>query len=159
MSKPTYTPGFKLRKDFRVTLNDKSRVTVRKAKCYLSISVDAHRHDVEDSHGLLGDLFTGKHLGRDGHIIQGWAEFGMEWQALPKDPKLVREDRQPQLTSISRATKARRRLASVAQDNGLFQPARVACAHAGTDHLIAECIQDEILTGDLDAAEAFKKRI
>ena len=156
VSAPVNIPGLKVRKDFTISLNDNSVIMVRRSKNYLSISVNGHYHDFDDSYGLLGDFFTGDPVGRDGRLIQDWVEYGMEWQVLPDEPKLFRENRPPQLPHAScqmpteAAASKLRRLLRRSDSAMLYELAETACADAGPD--LSDCINNLLLTA---AAEAF----
>jgi hypothetical protein len=156
ISEPVYTPGFKVRREYNIVLNDKSVINVRKNKSFLSISVVGGHEDFDHSYGLLGDFYTGDSLGRDGRTIEDWTEYGMEWQVQPDEPMLFKSPREPQLPSekcrMPGVAKPNRRLRAL-QNRDLVDKAMAACARAGDE--FDACMSDVMLTGDLSFAEAW----
>jgi hypothetical protein len=112
----------------------------------------------EDSVGLMGNFKSGKRLARDGiTVIENPEDFGQEWQVLDTEPKLFEssffEPQHPSacILPTSIALEGRRRLLEDKVSRGA---AEKACAHVrGQDK--ENCIEDILMTGDLDMANNF----
>lgn len=148
---------------FVINLNDKMTIHVRHGK-FMSVAIDGQDVALTGSLGMMGGYERGDMLARDGStVLTDFDNFGFEWQVNPAmdDPILFATAREPQLphekcrlpTKEALASRTRRRLRG-RTDEGLYQSALQACQE---NHLsdIDSCIDDVILTGDLDMALAW----
>ena len=136
-------------------LNDKSSVTFKVIKEFLTVAVSGHAEDFEHSVGLLGDFHLGKPYGRDGERIYDFNEYGLEWQVREEEPMLFVEAREPQLPNAKcrfpDEPRPRRHLKS-SQNPALFEKAQSACANR--EHYDA-CLDDVMYTGEVALAAAW----
>jgi hypothetical protein len=136
-------------------LNDKSRITFKIIKNFMTVAVSGSVHDFEHSVGLLGDFHLGKPYDRVGNRVYDFEEYGLEWQVRADEPKLFMDAREPQLPHAScrfpDAARPSRRLRS-SQDPELFEQAQTVCAHK-EDY--DACLDDVMYTGELALAHAW----
>jgi len=138
---------------FQVDLNEHSSMLFKYYKKFLTIDVNGHAKDFNDSVGLLGDYKTGNMLSRYGAVMSDFDQYGFEWQVNPGDAKLFREDRGPQLPyepcRMPTAARPARKLRGA--DAALYESAAAACAHvSGSD--VELCVEDVLATGDIGLA-------
>jgi hypothetical protein len=136
-------------------LNDKSRITFKVLKEFMTVAVSGSVHDFEHSVGLLGDFHFGKPYDRKGNRVYDFHEYGLEWQVLEEEPKLFMDAREPQLPhaqcQFPDTPRPSRRLKST-QDPALFEKAQAVCADK--EHYDA-CLDDVMYTGELALAHAW----
>ena len=152
--------------DFDLGEDKKIQVRSNTKTGMVFVDVSGHFEDVE---GLLGTS-TGqgqekKLLSRDrvtdmtGH----WNTYGEEWQVNDNDPKLFKDStRHPQFPNgceykadpMSQLRHHRRLLADDEMTSVTVEDAKKACAHLKEEVEIMDfCINDILVTGDLDLAE------
>lgn len=127
----------------------------------MTVSIQGTQN-VERSVGMLGQFGSGRMVDRTGLWTiptNDFDAFGHEWQVGVSDVSLFSDLRAPQWPQPCRmpdkaATTARRHLRATAENIELLAAARQACAVHQPDHLDL-CVQDVLLTGDLDLADAW----
>lgn len=164
ITKEAYNPsnGHGRKFTFYVGINQETRVKVKSTKHFMTVAIDGSGKGLERSVGMLGEYGTGNMLARDGTtIMQDFVDFGMEWQVRPQeDMQLFHEARNPQFPYAqcrmpSETVQASRRRKLRATNNGRFYiAAENACTKHQPDHYEL-CLDDVLLTGDLDLAEAW----
>jgi hypothetical protein len=154
-----YDQTDKKHSSFVIDLDLGQQITIFTVKDIVNFRVgNATLEMFEDSVGLMGNFESGKRLARDGTtVIKNPKDFSQEWQVLDSEPKLFESSLfEPQHPSAcilpdSIALEGRRRLLEDKVSRGA---AEKACAHVhGQDK--ANCIEDILVTGDLDMANNF----
>mmetsp|Transcript_17729 Transcript_17729/g.35633 ORF Transcript_17729/g.35633 Transcript_17729/m.35633 type:complete len:647 (-) Transcript_17729:235-2175(-) len=144
---------------FWVELGEKITINVNSGR-YMSASISGSDDALLGSLGIMGDFETGSQYARDGQtVVESFHDFGMEWQVNPLvDPTLFADNRSPQLPyercrfpSMAQVERRQRRLRGVAENTKLVEDATKACEQNHPDNADS-CLQDVLLTGDLDMA-------
>jgi len=108
--------------------------------------------------GMLGDLKTGKLLGRDGTTeVDDYLAFGAEWQVRPDEDMLFYRSEDPQFPKAcvipeDPQGERRRRLDEQSVD---VKQAEAACAGLKNPLDRKDCVYDVLATQDLDMVGAF----
>lgn len=148
---------------YHVQINRYTSAVIKYSRKFMTVSLQGS-YGLEQSVGMLGEYGTGDLVARDGITYMDESDysttFGWEWQVRTDgtDPILFQNTRAPQWPQPCQmpiATPAqivqRRKL----RGGGKFYvAASEACAQHQPDH-IELCVQDVLLTGDLDWAEAW----
>jgi hypothetical protein len=138
-----------------VQLNDKSLVTFKIIKDFMTVAVSGSAEDFEHSVGLLGDFHYGKPYDRKGKRVYDFNEYGLEWQVQADEAMLFMDAREPQLPNATcrfpDEPRPSRHLKST-QNPSLFEKAQSACAN--NDNYDA-CLDDVMYTGELALANAW----
>ena len=148
------------RRLFVVNLGRGAIITFIFVKRFLFMQVTGDANDFSDSVGLLGDFSTSAMYGRDGSAMSDFTDFAFEWQVGPKDPKLFREARSPQLPAEkcrmpTQAAPSRRR-SLLRADKALLEKATAACAASGQVNKNFDlCVDDILQTGEVGLAYAW----
>ena len=147
-------------------------ILVKASKMFLSVTFDGNMDELlGDSVGMLGTYTTGDMVGRDGTLLTDFQAFGFEWQYRPEldGPMLFAESRAPQwpnelcklpsthngngvATSDDSKTKFLEK--KKVNDAFLAQRAKVLCGARHPDD-VEPCIEDVLLTGDVEMADAW----
>ena len=150
-NKPT-----KNHQNYQIHMGGSSSIMLKFYKQFMTYKILGEARDFGDSVGLLGDYHSGNMVGRDGRIMDDFEQFAFEWQVNPVvDTRLFLEAREPQLPyeqcrMPTAARPSRRKLR--AKNDGLFEEAQKACAHASSVQL---CIDDVMMTGDIGFAQTW----
>eukprot|EP00977_Amphora_coffeiformis_P014060 scaffold3846_cov108-Amphora_coffeaeformis.AAC.8 len=145
--------------------NATTRVIVKVTKHFITVSLDGATTGLEQAVGMWGEFGTGNLVTRNGTVLAedgAFDAFGMEWQVRPDvDPVLFSTPRAPQYPTACRMpvqdakTKVRRMLRSDTIASARFvKQATEACERYQHNHFDL-CLQDVLLTGDLDMADAW----
>lgn len=107
--------------------------------------------------GMLGDLKTGKLLGRDGTQVDDFYELGAQWQVRPDENMLFHRVEDPQFPKacvVPEDPQGERRRRLDEQSVSVEQ-AEAACA--GLKNLLdrKDCVYDILATQDIDMVGAF----
>jgi hypothetical protein len=110
-----------------------------------------------NSVGMLGDLKTGKILGRDGSEVNDYYDLGREWQVRPDENMLFNHIEHPQfpkacLIPEDPQGERRRRLD---EQSITEEQAEAACADLKNQLDRKDCVYDILATQDLDMVGAF----
>jgi len=107
--------------------------------------------------GMLGDLKTGKLVGRDGTQVDDFYELGAQWQVRPDENMLFHRVEDPQFPKAcvipeDPQGERRRRLD---EQSVTVEQAEAACA--GLKNLLdrKDCVYDILATQDIDMVGAF----
>jgi len=107
--------------------------------------------------GMLGELKTGKLLGRDGTEIDDFYALGAQWQVRPDENMLFHSAEDPQFPKAcvipeDPQGERRRRLD---EESVTVEQAEAACAELKNPLDRKDCVYDILATQDLDMAGAF----
>jgi hypothetical protein len=123
----------------------------------MSVNLAGDISTLTDAVGMFGQYGTGDLYGRDGRPMTDYQEYGHEWQVHPEeDGQLFLEARAPQwpqaTCNMPVAQTSRRKLRA---NNGmLYEDAKAACTAAHPED-VDLCIDDVLMTGDLDVLESW----
>ena len=143
------------KKKFRVYWGTAGYIEFRAIGIYMGVEVDGSSIDFGDAVGMMGTYGTGDMLDRQGNVMDNADAYGMEWQVRGNEPVLFREKRAPQwpehcnMPSLPPPLSERRNLR---EDSKLGKQAEKACAGVVDFEM---CVQDVMLTGDIELAEFF----
>lgn len=143
---------------------DVVRIVIKYTKKFMTVSVQPlkeHMASLNGAYGLLGEYGTGNMLARNRmDVIEDFIDFGFEWQVNPAldDPVLFTESREPQLpyekcrmpTGVAQASRRLR-----AANRALYDAAVEACSAHNEPENVDLCVNDVLLTGDMELASAW----
>ena len=147
----------KKKPEIRVVFAKNNYISIKSTGRFMAVSASGSPENLGASVGMLGEYGYGTMIGREGQIMDNYLYHGFEWQVRPdKDPQLFAHAREPQLPyercrMPAESVTSRRKLRA----NGnrkLVEQAMEACNGAKDFQL---CLDDVILTGELELAEDF----
>ena len=134
------------------------KVTVKATKAFMTVSIAGENSSLKESHGLLGKFGTGEMIGRDGRTIETFEELAFEWQVIPDDDgSLFRDARAPQLPyeRCHMPTEAKATARKLRSTNSVLYEAALRACVSNHPENVGSCIEDVLLTGELDLAESW----
>ena len=145
----------KRRPDRFIVYTNYGKIEIRVFKDFVSVNIAKPTEEgFGDVVGMMGTFQTGTWLLRDGDSTTTDAnKFGNEWQVQDHEHQLFIQEgsvKWPQACILPDPTKASRR--RLAESSISLEMAQEACAHWTEDKDL--CIQDVLVTGDLDIAAA-----
>lgn len=149
-----------VKRKFNVMVADQVMINVRSTKIFMDVGIEGVGETLTGSEGILGDYKTGDMISRHGAKMDNFMDFGFEWQVSPSDPQIFKDARAPQLPyercRMPSVTAESRRRKLRGQDRKLYDQAVAACeANNKIPENIQTCVEDVMLTGELELANVF----
>lgn len=159
---------FKKSRRYKIDWKNGLSIVIKATKKFMAVSLEGDTRDLEDAVGMLGDYQTGEMYDRQGHVMQDFGDFGMEWQVTPDvDGLFFLENRQPQLpfercrlpsiprTSGEGAETTSRRLLRERQIDSKLQASAIEACETLHPEDFELCVDDVLMTGDIEIAYAW----
>jgi len=139
--------------DVMISVNeDKRKIKLSLFKKVIAVHVGT---TVSDINGMLGNREIEGFVGRNEEILSDANQMGQNWQVTAAEPMLFREIRAPQFPETCQlpAVDSRRRLSSIPQQ--YHRRASEVCADVTDPDMKNFCVEDVLMTGDVDIARTY----
>lgn len=138
---------------YTIDLEDGQEIRISNYKKMIGVNVN---ENFKDAVGMLGSSSKDGLVGRDGEaVMKDPNAMGLEWQVRDDEPMLFHEVRAPQFPEQcilpSGGTKSRR----LRQSDEKYRRAKEVCSGVSDMDRFDFCVEDVLLTGDVDAAKIY----